>query len=438
MGALVACSDDPETFVFEAVVVDADGGNPVAGTDATSLTIAIQEGERPVETLESPITDGSFNALLAFQSFFDPTRLRVALEGPTTTLLTAPPEFVPSLTAGSMRVVATTPSTCATVGFNEMEAPREAFGMVQSDTFALLVGGTGPSEEQVEFLDALEWASRLFPEEFALSSLGPTRAASIDEDQILVLSENASPFVFNMDDPDNRVTTVVLHPGAGARSGLVSVPERGAIVVGGELSGQPQDGASLVTPDGTITSLRLSEPRSGPAVAALGTDVLVVGGEPIGTAELFIDGSSTGEPVASLGDGVRLSGILASDTQSRALLLGGTDGNGTVRGDTVRFDGCPDACAATPGPVWGTARLEVLQPAQSALLVGGTGSRLVEEVQWMSDEVAIAPVLELDFPRASPGGIVLESGAFIVGGGSDGVSVRGDFEFCVPSELEPL
>jgi hypothetical protein len=32
----------------------------------------------------------------------------------------------------------------------------------------------------------------------------------------------------------------------------------------------------------------------------------------------------------------------------------------------------------------------------------------------------------------------LESGAFIVAGGDDGVSIREDFEFCVPAALEPL
>ncbi len=40
--------------------------------------------------------------------------------------------------------------------------------------------------------------------------------------------------------------------------------------------------------------------------------------------------------------------------------------------------------------------------------------------------------------RAAAGAVVLESGAFIVGGGDDGAVRRDDFEFCVPAELEPL
>jgi hypothetical protein len=82
--------------------------------------------------------------------------------------------------------------------------------------------------------------------------------------------------------------------------------------------------------------------------------------------------------------------------------------------------------------------LSVLQPARSALVIGGDGSRLVDEVRWNGADVEIQPLLQLDIPRAGAGGIVLESGAFVVAGGDDGVSIRDDFEFCVPASLEPL
>jgi hypothetical protein len=62
----------------------------------------------------------------------------------------------------------------------------------------------------------------------------------------------------------------------------------------------------------------------------------------------------------------------------------------------------------------------------------------VEEVVWNDADVEIQPVLEMEVPRAGAGGLVLESGAFIVAGGDDGVSIRDDFEFCVPSALAPL
>ncbi len=450
-----ACKDDPSPFIFEAIVVDGENANPVAGTDATTLRIGIREGGRPAQELEYPVTDGGFDAFLSFESFVDPTRIRLAIEGPTIDLVTAPPSFVPVLTAGLMRVVTTAPGSCARIAFDFMEAPRASFGMVQSDTFALLVGGTEPTQEQVEFLDVLEWESQLFQEDLCFEefeepkclselNLGPTRAASIDDSQILVLPRilvlpnDASAFIFNMDDPRKRIRSVVLHAGAGPRSALVSIPGAGAMVIGGELGGEPQAAASLVESGGAVTSLQLSEARSGPAATPLGSDVLVVGGDLVGTAEILRAGSSTGEPVASLSDGIREAAVLVGDGQARALLIGGTDGTGTIRQDTVRFDDCIQGCVATPGPTWTTARLEVLQPARSVLVVGGTDSRLVEEVRWSASAVEIASLLELNTPRAAAGGIVLESGAFIVGGGADGGSAQQDFEFCAPERLTPL
>jgi hypothetical protein len=430
--------------VFEASIVDGQNGNPAAGTDATVLRIGIEESELPVEEYEYPITDGEFEALLEFKAFTRPTRIRVQIEGETTELLTAPPVFVPSASRGFLRVVTAAPSSCERVTFDLLEAPRAFFGMVPSGTFALIAGGTTASDEQLEFFDALEWESRLFMEDFVLSDLGETRAASIDEAEILVLPSNAPPFIFNMVDVTQRITPVLLHNGAGPRSALVSVPGVGAMVIGGELAGEAQSAVSLVEPEGQVTSLELSAPRSGPAATALGSDVLVVGGDPEGTAEVLITaealmgGDATGHPIDGVMDGVREAALLVGDGESRALWIGGTDATDTLRQDTVRFDDCPGSCVSAAGPPWPTVRLAALQPPQSALLIGGDGSSLVEEVRWNGADAAIEAVLQLEVPRAGAGGIVLESGAFIVAGGDDGVSIRDDFEFCVPAALEPL
>ncbi len=239
-------------------------------------------------------------------------------------------------------------------------------------------------------------------------------------------------------DASRRITPVFLHNGSGPRSALVSVPGVGAMVIGGELGDEAQSEVSLVAPGGEVTFLQLSKPRSGPAATALGADVLVVGGDAEGDAELLLDGSPTGQPVAGVMDGVREGGLLVGDGESRALLLGGTDAEDAVRQDSLRFDACPSACASGAGPDWTTARLGVLQPEDSALLVGGESSSAVEEVRWNDGDVGIEPLLEMEFPRAGAGGLVLESGAFIVAGGDDGVSIRDDFEFCVPAALQPL
>ena len=434
-----ACEESVPRFVFEARIVDGQNGNPAAGTDATLLRIGIQEGELPAEEYEYPITDGDFDALLEFSAFSKLTRIRVEIEGAATELLSAPPAFVPSLSSGVLRVVAAAPASCERVTFDVLEAPRAYFGMVRSGTFALIVGGTAPSDEQVEFFDMLEWESRLFLEDFALSDLGETRAASIDEAEILVLPTDVAPFIFNMADATRRITPVVLHNGARTRSALVSVPGVGAMVIGGEFGGEAQSAVSLVEPEGNVTSLQLSEPRSGPAATALGTDVLVVGGNAEGTAELLLEGATMGQPVAGAMDGVRQGSLLVGDGESRALWIGGTDAGDALRQDTLRFDGCPSSCVSSAGPEWTSARLHALQPAHSALLIGGDASRQVDEVRWNGEAVEIQPLLQLDVPRAGAGGIVLESGAFVVAGGSDGVSIRrDDFEFCVPATLEPL
>lgn len=439
LGAL-ACDDDIARIVFDVRIVDGDNGNPVEGTDADLLQIGIQEGELPAQEFQFPVTDGSFGAAIEFQSFFSPTRLRVELSGVSNLLLSAPPIFLPDETRGFIRMVTAAPRSCEAVSFNLMEARRAHFGMVLSGQFALLVGGTS-AETQLEFFDAIEWDSNtntLDDLNLDLDPLGETRAASIDATQILVLPTEGRPFVFDMADAEDRITRVDLHSGAGPRSALVSVPGLGAMVIGGEIDGVAQSGATLVRPDAEPTALRLSESRSGPTATPMGTDVLVVGGNQVGDAEILLDGESTGTPVASLMDGPREGAVLAGDGQSRALLLGGVDETDTLRQDTVEFIGCPNACATATGPTWPTARLEVVLPQESTLLVGGTDSRLVEEVRWADDLVEIASLLELNAQRAGAGTIVLESGAFVVAGGNDGVSRRDDFEFCVPAALEPL
>jgi hypothetical protein len=409
-----ACNDDVAQLVYSTRVVNGDNGNPAAGTDATALVIGVQQADLPADEYPPfPIEDGQFDAVLELRSSAVLTRVRVTIEGPTTELLTAPPAFFPGASQGFIRMVTAPPSSCERVSFNLLEAPRAYFGMVQSGTFALVVGGTAPTNDQFEFFDALQWDSRLFSQELPGTNLGETRAASIDEVEILVLPTESLPFIFSMANEDDRYTEVELHDGAGPRSALVSVPGVGA--------------------------MELREPRSGPAATALGTDVLVVGGNAEGNAEILLEGASGGRPIAGVMDGVREASLLVGDGERRALWIGGTDATATVRQDTVRFDDCPVSCASSAGPPWTRARLGALQPAGSALVIGGVGSRLVDEVRWDGADVAIEQLLELDVARAGAGGIVLESGAFIVAGGDDGTGAqRQDFEFCVPAALEPL
>ena len=443
---ILGCDESTTQTVVSVRIVDGDNGNPVEGTDADTLSIAIQEGELEPRSFTFPIVNESFDAAIEFQSFVSPTLLRALLTGASTTLLSAPPVFVPENSGDFVRLVAAAPSSCESISFNLMEAPRARFGMALSGSFALLVGGTSVAETESEFLDVLQWFSntntldRANVELEMRGSLGDTRVASIDETQILVLPSDTPAFVFDMADQEDRIKDVRLHIGAGVRSAIVSVPAVGAMVIGGAVDGVAQSAVTLVGRDGGLTALQLSTPRSGPAATALGADVLVVGGNEAGDAELLVGGQSTGEPVTSLSDGVREGGALVGDGSSRALLVGGVDEIGALRQDTVEFEACSDidTCDASPGRAWTTARLDVALAENSTLLIGGTDSALIEEVRWSQGIVAIAPFAELNVARAAPSAVVLESGAFIVGGGSDGGVRLDDFEFCVPAALEPL
>lgn len=427
--------------MVNVAIVDGSGGNPVAGTDADILRIDfVQEGLDPAE-FEFPIVDGSFDVSIEFLSLTATTRLRVEVSGPTTNLLSAPPAFATA--EGFVRLVAAEPSSCELVTFETIGVPRSSLGIVRAGTFVFLAGGTQSQTDQLGFFDILQWLAvgedGFEPPE--LPVLGPTRAALVEENVFFVLPESSAPFLFNLDpdtEEDERVVDVVLHPGAGPSSALVSVPDRGAMVIGGGLGDTAQSGVSLVRANGTVQFLSLSEPRSGAVATVFGRDVLVVGGDPVGNAELLVDGRSTGEPVTGLSDGARSNGIIVGDGESRALLLGGSDALGTVRQDTVFFTGCPTACAQQAGPAWTDARLEVSQPVGSQLLIGGANSTLVDEVQFEGGDVEVAALLRLQIPRAAAAGILLESGAFIVAGGTDGSTIRNDLEFCVPQALSPL
>jgi hypothetical protein len=236
-------------------------------------------------------------------------------------------------------------------------------------------------------------------------------------------------------DEDDRVNdNIILHDGW--RTGaLVSVRGVGALVIGGEVDGAPTDKVSLIEADGSSRSLVLSVPRSGATSAAVGEDVLVVGGDDTGTAEILFTETATSELLEGVADGVRRGGLLVSDLESRALLIGGVDGADALRQDTLQFDGCSSACTSSAGPTWTTARRRAILPEYSAVVVGGEGSGAIEEVRWSGSSVSIEPLAELETPRAAAGAIVYESGAIVVAGGDDGQSELDDFEFCVPAEL---
>ncbi len=444
--AAVGCQDSSSPVFIEVDIVDGDGGNPAEGTPINELLITLEQEGLFTEDFDFSVVEGQFEAGVQFVSLAATTRMRVELRqaeagGVGLRLLSAPPPFTAAESLGFVRLVAARSASCARVTLVRLETPRANFAMLPSGTFSTSFGGSSStlSTDQVEWLDMLQWKKGLFTG-VAFSRLGPTRGALIDETKALVLPNDAAPFIFDLNNPSEGGLPVTLHPGAGPASALLSVPGRGAMVVGGEIDGTPVAQVSLVASDGEVSLLSLNQARAGAVATALGQNVLVVGGNDVGSAELLKDAQTTGIAVTSLADGVRQDALLVGDTQSMALLLGGTGENGALRQDTVVFHGCSDedGCESGPGPSWATARTGVLHPAGSTLLVGGAGSTLIEEVFWTQKFALIGPFARLSSPRAGAAGVVLESGALIVAGGDDGVASRSDFEFCVPTELTRL
>ena len=168
-----------------------------------------------------------------------------------------------------------------------------------------------------------------------------------------------------MFDASRRITPVVLHNGAETRSALVSVPGVGAMVIGGEFAGEAQsDGV------GGRAGWRSDYPAVERAAIRSGGDRARRGclsrrrrrqRQPPRSSSMA---RPRGSSVSGVMDGVREAGLLVGDAESRALWLGGADATDAMRQDTLRFDGCPNACVSSVGPEWATARLGV-SPARA-------------------------------------------------------------------------
>lgn len=433
--AALGCEESAGNLVFDVRIVDRTGGNPALDTDAEALSITVQQAPTEPRTFEFAVVDGVFDAGVFIESISVSTKARIALTGPTTQLIGAPPPFVPAETLGTMTIVVGEPSTCGRLEGPRLATGRANLGASLFETFAFIAGGS-ENDPQVEFFDLLRQELGVF--EVDLDQLGSAQVAAIADGQSLVVSMEAAPFIFNLADDDNRIVPVTLHDGAGPASALVTVVGQGTYVIGGDDGGAATSSVSVVDADGGVVERTLSVVREGAAVAGFGEHVLVVGGDATGSAELL---SPTGEttPIEGFTDGVRSFGLLIANLAGdEALLIGGLDATDELRSDTVLFTGCPQSCVASVGPSWTESRAGTVTTVGSQLLIGGEGSRLVQEVRFTDGAVSIASVGELTVARSRAAATLLESGVLIVIGGHDGVAARDDIEICFPAELVEL
>ncbi len=432
--ALGACENSSSSIVFDVRIVDAAGGNPALGTDIDTLNITLQQGTADAEVFAFPVVDGLFDVGVFLDSLVASTGLRAELTGPTSLWFGAPPRFIPTELLLPMTVVVGEPNTCGRIDGLRLGTSRQALGTSLYETFAFVAGGS-EADPQVEFVDLLSQEPGTFDVE--LDPLGATQVADIGDGQVLVVSAQAGPFIFDLSNPDDRATPVALHAGAGLASALASVAGKGAYVIGGDDDGTPTDVISIVGLDGTVEERTLSTPRLGAAAVAVGDSVLVVGGDAAGSAEV-ISPSGIATTIDGFADGVREFALLLTDDGATALLVGGLDASAEVRSNTWLFADCPDPCTPSAGPDWLNPRAGAITPTGSALIVGGEGSRLVERVDFVSGSASISTMAELELPRSQPGAIELESGVLIVLAGNDGAGPRDDVEYCFPAALNPL
>jgi len=446
----MGCKNDPGAVYFDLEVVRADGKSPLADGDVNHVRIDVRQGGGTVRTLESDVGDGGdFDLRQAVDDTGAPLSIRVELTGPERPLLGAPPPFaaVETVNLGQLVRIPVGPSgACMRLADIELAAGERSAGVARLGSFALVVGGIeaeGPSG-RAGYLDLLAPGSGTFDD--LSDSLGATQAVAMSDDVALVVSDSGAPLRYDLSVESMRRMPLELHDGAGGASAVASRSAGGAAVVGGAAAdGEPVDGVSWVGADGSVATTHLATPRANPAIAPLGSDALLVAGgmaegEPL--VELAQPGEPTGEVVLEAPDhGVRDGGYLVVDAVSdRAMLLGGSDGSGAVRADTLRLDGCSSgSCEASGGPAWPEARAGVAvvaDPEGGAWLVGGAGpSSRVERVRWSDGTPGIALATTLAAGRDGAGAFLLRSGVLWVVAGQGAGGPRRDVELCFPDEL---
>ncbi|MFO0697421.1 MAG: hypothetical protein U0230_27835 [Polyangiales bacterium] len=443
--ALAGCSTTAPAGNVNVALVTANGDNPLVGRTIDRVRVSFRQGSEAFDAVEGTVNGQSFDVVVPIADYLTAMELRYELyEGSTLVLLGATPFLYPGSGAATRAVVAP-PTSCVLVSIptvgttapSVFPRPQADFGTLFLSDYAFLLGGrdaTGPTN-RVDYLDAISLA----PAEYGAAALpmapGKTRAVPISLRQGLVVSESDAPFLFDAYGPYHGA--ISLHAGAGLASELVVLGSSvGAAVVGGSSQGQPVSDVSFVATDGTVTTGHLSTAVAERAAALAGGAVLVVSR---GTGDAVLERIAPGETASTvllpaIADGTRNGGILLASTDgSTLLLLGGTDGVGAPRTDSVLFTGCPTSCVAGPGPTWATARTgAAVDP--SGLLVGGAGpSALVEQVVFASGGASLVARGTLAAPRANPGLVVLPSGVAYVLAGEGTSGPRADWENCVPT-----
>lgn len=438
---LAGCEGEPDGTVIDVEVVTAGGASPLEGTGVDHVSIRVRQGDRAPEEVAGEV-GASFDVRFPIVDFLSPVRAEVTLRGPGVTLHGAPPTFLVAETVGLLRIPVGAPGTCEVLAGATLEHERAEAAASRLGTFALVVGGEardGPAPD-AEFLDLLSLG--VSPGRVELDPIGPARAAAFSGSRVVVLSRDGAPVAVDLADADSRVAPLSLHDRAGDGSSVLSLGDRGAVVVGGGSAEAPSDGVSWIRVDGEVVSSTLAVARHRPALVELEGSVLVAGGAAEGEpAAERLPFRGSGEAIAAVADAPRFGAHAFG--RDPVVVVGGLDPDGAPRADTLVLRGCPADCRAAPGPTWETPRtlVSAVVTPDGGWLVGGEdadGPSAVVTRVTTDGAPALVEGLELSAPRAAPAALSIQAGLVYVVGGRDAAGPRRDVEVCFPETLAGL
>lgn len=407
------------------------------------IRLVVRQGDAMQETVESPVTGGTFSLSLPIVDTAVPIAIVADLTGPSQHLVGALPAFVADETTGTVRIVVGPPGRCGVVYGATLRAPRSGAGAATIGTFAIVAGGEAPTatSRTIEFFDLL--VQRPSSVEIALDApLGQTQLVRLAAKRALVVGSNDAALILDLTSSATPLSPVALHAGAGARSATVALADRGAVVLGGDDSGVPSDAVTWVSSDGSTQSSHLLAPRRDPAAVAVGDLVIVAGGAAAGAPAIEWIDAITHDAHATdpaVDDGARFGAVLSvAPGATHAYLFGGVDASGVPRADALAFELCPAPCRAVAMP-WldasppGAGRA-VATTVGTVVLPSTAPADALRGVVWSAD-APHADVRPLELPRTRAAGAELAAGIAAVFGGSDPDAPRDDVELCFPADV---
>ena len=121
------------------------------------------------------------------------------------------------------------------------------------------------------------------------------------------------------------------------------------------------------------------------------------------------------------------------------LLLGGRDGDGAIRKDSLLFEQCPGSCTAVAGPVFAqiSSKSKIIPvPSGGAWIQGSaTSDRELLFLDWVNGVPVLRLQAVLSTERNGAAPLGFESGVLLLSGGQSKAQTHQDIVMCYPNAL---